>query len=974
MAEQINNPGITGHRRAGQSVALLSFALNKVREAAFLIDEAGRLQFVNEEACSVLGYTMDELLALGVPDLDPDFTVERWPSHWQDLKTHTSLVFEGRHRRKDGTLIPVEISANYIEYEGRAYNLALVRDITERKEAEREREAQAHFYESLDRVNRAMQAAPDLTTMMSDTLDAMLAIFHCDRAFLLFPCDPDATTWQVPMERTRVEYPGVLALGIEVATSDDVAQTFRSLLETGAPVKFGPETDHPLPADAAERFGFQSLLSMAVHPRIGKPWQFGLHQCSYGRVWTAQEERLFQEIGRRLADGLSTMLVDRDLRTSEARYRRIIDTASEGIWGFGPDTSTTFANTRMTGMLGYALEEMMGRSMTDFMFPEDLPDYEERLKGRLAGIRETYERRFKRKDGRTLWTLVSATPIIDDQHRFEGAFGMFTDITERKRVEEALLFLARRGWQSSGENFFEALAQFLGEQLDMDYVFIDRLTENPEEAETVALFSRGSIVPNLRYALKGTPCENVMGKQLCVYSSGIQGLFPEDSLLPGMGAESYSGIPLWDSTGQPIGLIAVLGCSPLSDVAPVTQLLQLVATRAAAELEREQNNRLLRAREHEFRTLAENLPDNIVRHDREGRVIYVNPALEKTLGENASRMLGKRMRDMYPDGSFEIGAQAVDVALATGENQEIELSVNVPGSGTMVHQIRTIVERNERGEVSGVLSIGRDITERKQAEESMRRLNQELEQRVVERTAKLEAANRELESFAFSVSHDLRAPLRHIDGFLGLLKKRAGPVLDAESQHYMSTISDAAKRMAALIDDLLSFSRTGRTEMVQAQIDLNVVVREVIAEFEPEMAGRSVRWDVGPLPVVSGDRALLRLVFTNLVSNALKFSRHREHSHIEIGALTDTETETVLFVRDNGVGFDMRYADKLFGVFQRLHGVDQFDGTGIGLANVRRVVERHGGRTWAEGRVDDGATFYFSLPRNGAAPLAPGSH
>ena len=239
----------------------------------------------------------------------------------------------------------------------------------------------------------------------------------------------------------------------------------------------------------------------------------------------------------------------------------------------------------------------------------------------------------------------------------------------------------------------------------------------------------------------------------------------------------------------------------------------------------------------------------------------------------------------------------------------------------------------------------------------------DLEKRVTDRTAQLEAANKELESFAYSVSHDLRAPLRHIDGFIELLRKNTGPVRHQQSRHYMDTISDSAKKMGILIDDLLSFSRMGRKGMSFRQVALGPLVQDVIREFELGTADRIIDWHIGDLPVVSGDKAMLRLVLVNLVSNALKFTRPREKARIEIGSLPGRDSEVVIFVRDNGVGFDMAYIEKLFGVFKRLHHADEFEGTGIGLANVHRIIDRHGGRTWAEGKVEKGATFYFALPR-----------
>jgi signal transduction histidine kinase len=269
--------------------------------------------------------------------------------------------------------------------------------------------------------------------------------------------------------------------------------------------------------------------------------------------------------------------------------------------------------------------------------------------------------------------------------------------------------------------------------------------------------------------------------------------------------------------------------------------------------------------------------------------------------------------------------------------------------------------------VSFVLLLGVSVSlviavvQRHRSEEQVRALNQALEQRVAERTSALEQANKELESFAYSVSHDLRAPLRHIDGFLALLKESVEPALDDQSLHYMSTIADAARRMSTLIDDLLAFSRMGRQEMSKTSVDLNALVADVIRGLAPEAAGRNIDWRIADLPVVTGDLAMLRVVLFNLISNALKYSSKRPQARIEIGTLPSEEGETVVFVRDNGAGFDMRFKDKLFGVFQRLHRVDEFEGTGIGLANVARIIARHGGRVWAQGQIDQGATFYFSL-------------
>jgi PAS domain S-box-containing protein len=350
--------------------------------------------------------------------------------------------------------------------------------------------------------------------------------------------------------------------------------------------------------------------------------------------------------------------------------------------------------------------------------------------------------------------------------------------------------------------------------------------------------------------------------------------------------------------------------------------------------------------------------DTIIVRDMRFIITYWNRGAQELYGWTPEEAIGKPSDELLQT-SFPASSDAVREELLRTGRWEGEVTRTKADGSEVVVASRWSLQRDERQRAVAIMETSNDITDHKRREDQIYGLNQELAKRSTE----LEAINKELEAFAYSVSHDLRAPLRHMAGYTELLQKRASSVLDEKGHRYMAMMLESAKRMGSLIDDLLAFSRIGRTETRKTLVSLDQLLKEAIAEIRLETEGRKIAWKIGALPELLGDRSMLRLLLVNLVSNAVKFTRTRSLAEIEIGSDNGQPGEVVVFIRDNGVGFDMKYVDKLFGVFQRLHSSDAFEGTGIGLATVQRIIHRHGGRVWADSILDQGTTFYFSVPK-----------
>ena len=534
-------------------------------------------------------------------------------------------------------------------------------------------------------------------------------------------------------------------------------------------------------------------------------------------------------------------------------------------------------------------------------------------------------------DGQVKWVRERAELQFNADGQLTGGIGTVQDFTERKQAEEAL--------RQSEEQY-----RTVTESVNDAIIAIDQNSR-------IILFANNSVEKIFGYSVS-----ELLGKEMTTLmperyrddhragvkryvETGVKHLNWKSTQVPGL-HKSGKEIPLEISYGEYTkgGKHYFIGV--VRDIS-----------------ERVQAEEALRNAEKRYRTTLDHMLEGCQIIDFDWRYLYINDVAAQQGRHTKEELLGHTMMEIYP------GIEHTQMFVELRRCMEERIPHRMENEFTFPDGTKGWFHLSMEPVPEGVFNLSGDITKEKQLDEELRKHREHLEELVIERTAQLEAANKELEAFSYSVSHDLRAPLRHVNGFVELLQKNSAESLDDKGKRYLSIIVDSIKEMGILIDDLLGFSRMGRTEMHSTCINMKKLVEEVVRGFESETQGRTIEWRMEQLPEVNGDYSMMRQALVNLLSNALKYSRTREVAKIHVGA-EQKNNELVFFVRDNGVGFDMKYVEKLFGVFQRLHSSKDFEGTGIGLANVHRIIMRHGGKTWAEGELNNGSTFYFSLPTN----------
>ncbi len=645
-------------------------------------------------------------------------------------------------------------------------------------------------------------------------------------------------------------------------------------------------------------------------------------------------ESLQQEISERRG-------AEEALRESEELYRSLAEKSFAGVYVL-QDGRFRFLNRNATSYVGYTPEEMIGLKSVDIVHPDDRQkarqDAVDMLKGKTTS---PYEFRVITREGGIRWVMETVSSIT-----YGGKPALLSnamDITDRKKIEEAL---------KESERKLTDIIEFLPDatlvvDLEGKVIAWNRAMEEMTGIGKKDMIGQGDYAYTVPFYGERRrhliDLIDVSDKDLESRYQHVQrkgNMFSARAFTPalygGKGAYVFAtAAPLFDVHGNRVGAI---------------ESIRDITDHKRAE-------EALLESEERYRSMMEQAADAVFMHDENGRILDVNRKACQTLGYSREELLSKSIGDIDP-GAIQTGKHELWGKVLAGEQFTFESRQTRKDGSTVLVEVTLGSVRLSRG--PAVLGIVRDITDRKNAEEDIRKLNEELEQRVLQRTALLDAANRELEAFSYSVSHDLRAPLRSIDGFSQALLEECKDKLDDAGKNYLERVRKSSQHMGRLIDDLLNLSRVTRSGFQYKTINMSNMVRAIAETFQENNPERTVDVIIRDGITVQGDPHLMRIAMENLLDNAWKFSGSKERPEIEFDAL-DMGGGTVYYVRDNGVGFDMAYAGKLFGAFQRLHSTAEFPGTGIGLATVRRIINRHGGRVWAEGEVGKGATFYFTV-------------
>ena len=883
-------------------------------------DVQGTITYVNEKFCEISQYSREELIGKNHRILNSGFhPKEFFQTMYQVIANGQVWHGEICNRAKDGSLYWVDTTVvPFLGEDNKPWQYTAIRaDVTHRKYAAQARDRLAAIVESSD------------DAIISKNLEGIITAWNRGAEKLL-----GYKAAEVVGRGMAELYPAELAqeerdLGRRIQSGESVQQ-----YETVRVRKDGKKID-------------LSLTMSPIRDDNGKI----AGTSTIGRDISERKQAEF-EARASLATGELALKELADQKFALDQHAIVATTDVQG--------KITYVNDKFCAISGYSREELLGQNHRILNSGHHGKEFFQGMYKRIAQGKAWREEVCNRaKDGSTYWVDTTVVPFLDAKGKPRQYMAIRADITERKRTEEVRERLAAivecsddaiiskdlegsvTAWNRGAEMVFGySAAEMLGQPM----LRLLPAERQNEESAILARIQRGESVEHF--------------ETVRVRKDGVRI------------DVSVTISPIRDRSGVIVGASKItrdITASRQAESALAAQAVELAGQAKELRGSRE----ALEAQSRMLNLVLGSMGEGLVAADQGGKFLIWNDAASRLMGRPVSEIPPEQWTEHYemflPDGSTSCPTEQLPLVRALqGESFQTELVVRRPvAEGGAVLEVTGRPMKDTEGKVCGGVVAFRDITERKASEKKLRELYEELEERVIARTAQLEVANRELEAFTYSVSHDLRAPLRHIGGFSRILVEDFGGEMSAEARRHLQRIEEGVRRMGQLVDELLNLARVGRHTLKVQPTSLNQIIADVIVLLGPEVGERKVEWKIAALPQVECDAVLMRQVFQNLLANALKFTRPRACAVIQVG-FEKKQGKIVVAVGDNGVGFDMKYSDKLFGVFQRLHLAEDFEGTGIGLATVHRILQKHGGRVWAEASLGEGATFFFTMQAAGS--------
>lgn len=945
--------------------------LVELAPAPIVVHTNGKIVFVNTAALKMIGATKPEQL-LGKPVLDfvhPDY-------HRLVKARIRKMIKDGKHVppveekliRLDGQIIDAEITSIPIIYNNKPSVQLICRDITERKQMEEAlRQAETKYRSLVEQIPAIVYiAALDRTSTMlyvSPQVKNILGFSPED-----YKADPDIWIKQLhPEDYKRV----MTEVKKRQANRRLLSIEYRMLTKDGRVVWFQDNAE--IVRDARGKPLFLQGVMIDITQRKQAEEELKKHQQQLEALieertakLAAANEQLELEIlkHQKLADKLITL---------KARLEHLLTSATAIIYSAKPgnEPGTTFVSKNIKHLLGYKPSEVITdpHFWSNIIHPEDLQFVQDKIARLSANKPVSLEYRLRHKNGSYRWIHDEIRLICDEDQNPREIVGCIIDITERKQAEHAQQILQRHSHQLNKQlslNEIGPIVAGVSRELFHHDAFWFALYDETQH-RLIGMYSEDtppggkepSIIDTEPSVLEIDPSviKVLRGKQYLLNRQEE----PSDSKLQRFGcterlSRSLMFVPI-RAEDRIIGILSAQSYTPNLYSHSDLHLLQTFADQCGNALRRVQLENHLRQSEERYRSTLNSLPDAVHVIDTDFRIVLFNEAFKdwnKQLGLD-TKVIGKTIFEVFPFLPNKVREEYLEV-FKTGKVMITEEETRV-GNKDFVTETRKI-PIIDNGKVLFIVTIIKDITQHKQSEAKLKQLNQEL----AERLEALNAINKELEAFSYSASHDLRAPLQIISNIATQLLKKYEDKLGVTGHQLVQTITAQTKLMKQLIDNLLALSHLDRQELKFTELDMTNLAKTVFLELKSLNPERNLQFKLTPLPPALADRTMIREVFCNLFSNAIKFTSKKETALIEVGGWSEEE-QNVYYVKDNGIGFNMKDADKLFNVFQRLHRGEEFEGTGVGLALVKRIIQRHGGKVWAESKVNEGATFYFSLPK-----------